>query len=256
MEDMKLIGMDGVKALLLDIVRNQEAYRRGKASIPNMIIMMNPRNGQTYTTEAITDVLAEYKLREFHGLDEYLEYKPDGSKASVDWMFSDIEDNAIYDNRYKGVVSVDVSKLVNVLNQYQMKCFEENIRRVAECATVIIYCATDLGVKGEKLVNRLRKVLDKVKVIDCYDFTSRDYAEMIVQNVLDRGIEVKDEEKIIKVLGEVVSNKEVSRAQDAIHLAEQLVFYADYSKNIPVLSFGKTKAFKSEFCKEAQYEQK
>ena len=53
MEDMKLIGMDGVKALLLDIVRNQEAYRRGKASIPNMIIMMNPRNGQTYTTEDV-----------------------------------------------------------------------------------------------------------------------------------------------------------------------------------------------------------
>ena len=137
-----------------------------------------------------------------------------------------------------------------------MKCFEENIRSVAEYSTVITYCATGLGVKGEKLVNRLRKVLDKVKVIDCYNFTSRDYAEMIIQNVLDRGIEVKDEEKIIKVLGEVVSNKEVSRAKDAIHLAEQLVFYADYSKKIPVLSFGKTKDFKFEFCKEAQYEQK
>ena len=45
----------------------------------------------------IFKILAEYKLREFHGLDEYLEYKPDGSKASIDWMFSDIEDNAIYD---------------------------------------------------------------------------------------------------------------------------------------------------------------
>lgn len=250
MEDMKLIGMDGVKELLADIVRNQEAYRRGKASIPNMIIMMNPRNGQTYTTEAITDILVKYKLREFHGLDEYLEYKPDGSRASIDWMFSDIEDNAIYDNKYKGVVSVEVSKLVNVINQYQMKCFEENIRSVAEYSTVILYCARDLGVKGEKLVNRLKKVLDKVTVIDCYNFTSRDYAEMIVQNIFDRGIEVKDKEKIIKVLGEIVSDKKISCAKDAIHLAEQLVFYADYSKNIPVLSFGKTQDFKSEFCKE------
>ena len=77
--------------VLSDIVRDQEAYRRGRASIPNMIIMMNPGNGQTYTTEAITDILAEYKLREFHGLDEYLEYKPDGSKASIDWMFSALD---------------------------------------------------------------------------------------------------------------------------------------------------------------------
>lgn len=251
MEDMRLIGMDNVKALLSDIMRDKDAYKRGKASIPNMIIMMDPGNGQTYTTEAITDILSEYKLREFHGLDEYLEYKPDDSKASVDWMFSDIEDNAIYDNGYRGVVSVDVSRLVNVINQHQMKCFEENIRRVAEHSTVIIYCATDLGLKGEKLVNRLKDALDKVKVIDRYDFTPSDYAEMIVQNVLDRGIEVKDEEKIIKVLGDVVSDKEVRCAKDAIRLAEQLVFYADYSKDIPVLSFGKTEDFKSELCKEA-----
>ena len=52
------------------------------------------------------------------------------------------------------------------------------------------------------------------------------------------------------VLGEVVSDKNVRCAKDAIRLAEQLVFYADYTKNVPVLSFGKTENFKSQFCKE------
>lgn len=251
MNDMRLIGMDDVKSMLSDIVRDGDAYKRGKACIPNMIIMMDPGNGQTHTTEVITDILSECGLREFHGLDEYLEYKPDGSKASIDWMFSDIEDNAIYDNGYKGVVSVDVSQLASVLNQYQMRCFEENIRRVSENATVILYCSTKLGVKGEKVVNRLKEALDNVKVISPYLFTHKDYAKMIVQNILDRGIEVKDEEKIIKVLGEVVSDKDVRCAKDAIRLAEQLVFYADYTMAIPILSFGKTEDFKSEFCKEA-----
>lgn len=250
MNDMELIGMDDVKALMSDIVRNKEAYKRGKASIPNMIIMKDPGNGQTYTTEAITDILLEYELREFHGLDEYLEYKPDESKASIDWMFSDIEDNAIYDNSYRGVVSVDVSSLVNVLNQYQMKEFEEKIQRVAENATVIVYCSTNLGGKGEKLVKHLKSALNNVKVINSYTFTSKDYANMIIKNILDRGIEVKDKKKIITVLGEVVSDKNVRCAKDAIRLAEQLIFYADYTKNVPVLSFGKTEDFKSEFCKE------
>lgn len=250
MNDMRLIGMDDVKSILSEIVKTGDVYKRGKACVPNLIIMMDPGNGQTYTTEAITDTLSEFGLREFHGLDEYLEYKPDGSKAGVDWMFSDIEDNAIYDNGYKGVVSVDVSQLASVLNQYQMKCFEENIRRVSENATVILYCSTKLGVKGDKLVNRLKEVLDNVKVIRPYLFTPKEYAEMIVQNILDRGIEVKDEEKIIKVLGEVVSDKAVSCAKDAIRLAEQLVFYADYTMAVPTLSFGKTEDFKSEFCKE------
>lgn len=251
MNEMRLIGMNDVKSILSEIIKTGDAYKRGKACIPNLIIMMDPGNGQTYTSEAITDMLSEFGLREFHGLDEYLEYKPDGSKASIDWMFADIEDNAIYDNGYKGVVSVDISQLVSVINQYQVRYFEENIRRVSENATVILYCSTKLGVKGEKLVNRLKDALDNVRVIESYMFTPKDYAEMIVQNILERGIDVKDEEKIIKVLSEVVSEKDVKCSKDAIRLAEQLVFYADYTTAVPTLSFGKTEDFKSEFCKEA-----
>lgn len=251
MNEMRLIGMNAVKSILSEIVKKGDAYKRGKACIPSLIIMMNPGNGQTYITEAITDILSEFELREFHGLDEYLEYKPDGSKESIDWMFSDIEDNAIYDNEYKGVVSVDISQLTGVINQYQVRYFEENIRRVSENATVILYCSTKLGVKGDKLVNRLKEALNNVKVIEPYMFTPKDYAEMIVQNILERGIEVKDEEKIIKVLGEAVSEKDVKCAKDAIRLAEQLVFYADYTMAVPKLSFEKTEDFKSEFCKEA-----
>lgn len=245
MNEMRLIGMNDVKSILSDIVGAGDAYKRGKACVPNMIIMMDPGNGQTYTTEKITDILSEFGLREFHGLDEYLEYKPDDSMASIDWMFSDIEDNAIYDNGYKGVVSVDISQLTSVLNQYQVRYFEKNIRRVAENATIILYCSTKLGVKGEKLVNRLKEALDNVKVIEPYIFTPEDYAEMIVQNILERGIAVKDEEKIIKVLGEVVSEKDVGCVKDAIRLAEQLVFYADYTMAVPTLSFGKTEDFKN-----------
>lgn len=250
MEKNRMIGMDPVKKMLSELVKYKEIYRRGNVQIPHMIIQMAPGNGQTYTTEAITDVLSEYKLREFRGLDEYLEYKPDESKTAIEWMFSDIEDNAIYENSYKGVVSVDVSGLVNVMNQYQMKYFEENIEKVAKNATVILYCSPNLGAKGDKLMHRLNEVLDRSKILDLYVFTPEDYAEMIVQNVEDRGIVVKDKKKVTQVLSEIVFEKEIASAKDAVHLAEQLIFYADYTREPPVLSFGKAENFKTEISKE------
>ena len=74
---------------------------------------------------------------------------------------------------------------------------------------------------------------------------------MVVQNIEERGIEVPNEDKVIKVLSEVVTDKEVKNAKSAVALAEQLVFYADYSRIIPVLDFREAKNFKNSFCKEA-----
>lgn len=251
MEKLRIIGMHDVRNEMERLVCNTNAYRKGGAKIPNFIINLDPGNGQTFATETITDILVNYKLREFHGLDEYLEYKPDGSLANIKWMFADIEDNAVYDNGYKGVISIDITRLASNQNGYEMKYFEEHLGKVAETATIILYCSTNIGVKGDRLKDRLSKVIGNVKEIEAYEYSSTDFAEMIIQNITERGIEVPDENKVIKVLSEVISIKDVKTAKSAVALAENLVFYADYSKAIPVLNFGKAKDFKTNYCKEA-----
>lgn len=243
MEEMNLIGMEQVKQELSELVRLENVYRKGKARLPNFLIMLDPGDGQTYTTEAITDVLAEHRLREFHGLDEYLEYRTDGTLLNLKWIFSNIEDNAIYDNEYKGVISMDVSKMANVQNEYQMKYLEEQLARVSRAATVILYCAADLGKKGESLVRRLCAAVENVKVIEHVGYSSRELAEMTVRNIQKRGIEVCDKDRTVKVLSGIVEHREVKTAKEAIALAEELVFYADYSKPVPVLELGKTRDF-------------
>lgn len=250
MEKISLIGMYDVKRELEELIKYKDVYQKANVNIPHFIIMLDSGNGQTCITEAITDILANYALREFHGIDEYLEYKPDGTLTNIKWMFADMDDNAIYDNGYKGVVAIDITKMARVQNEYQMKYFEEQLAKVAETATIILFCATTLGKKGETLVRRLSNVLEKVRIIECEKYTSRDLAEIIVQNVVARGIVVTDEEKVLKVLEEIMLRNEVKVVKDAIAMVEKLVFYADYSNTIPVLDFRKTKSFKKIICEE------
>lgn len=190
------------------------------------------------------------KLRKFHSLDEYLEYKTDGTLPNVKWIFSDIDNNAIYDNDYKGVISIDIAGMVSVQNEYQMKYFEEHLAEVAEIATIVIYCPTLLGKKGEILIIHLCKVIGNANLIDYVEYTSGDFSEMIVQNIVERGIKVLDRDKMIKVLSDIVTHKEIKRVKDAVMLAEKFVFYADYSNDVPTLDFGKAKDFKNNYCKE------
>lgn len=92
--------------------------------------------------------------------------------------------------------------LINIRWKNLKKKFKELLRILQSLSTV----QQNLGVKGEKLVKHLKSALDNVKVINSYTFTSKDYANMIIKNILDRGIEVKDKKRIIMVLGEVVSD--------------------------------------------------
>ena len=253
MEMERVIGMTDVKMKMNKLVEEDaDACKRARGRVPDFFITMDAGNGQTFVTEAITDVLASHRLREFHGLDEFLEYRTDGTLSNIKWIFADIDDNAVYDIGYKGVVAIDVTKLANNQNGYEMKYFEEHLAIVSQTATIILFCSKSAGLKGDKLRNRLCDVIgkDKMQVIDEYKYSSNDYARMIVQNIEERGIEVSNVEKVIKVLSEVIRDKEVINAKSAVALAEQLVFFADYSRVIPVLDFGEAKKFKNSFCKE------
>ncbi len=253
MEMEKVIGMTNIKMEMNSLLVHSDAYKKGGANVPNYYITMEEGNGQTHVTEAITDLLANHKLREFHGLDEFLEYRTDGTLSNIKWIFADIDDNAVYDNGYKGVVAIDVTKLVNNQNGYEMKYFEEHISLLSKTATIILYCSKTTGLKAEKLRTRLCDVIgnDKVKIIEEYKYSSLEYAQMVICNIEERGIKVPNKNRIIKVLSEVITDKEVKNAKSAVELAEKLVFYADYSGIIPVLDFGEAKNFKENFCKEA-----
>ncbi len=250
MEMERVVGMTGVKNELASLVDNVDAYTKGGAKVPHFFIYIESGNGQTLATEVITDLLARYKMREFHGLDEFLEYKVDGTLRNLKWIFADIDDNSVYDNGYKGVVAIDISKLVKNLNGYEMKYFEEHLAIVAETATIILFCTKNAGIKGDKLRDKLCELIGNVKIVDEYIYSSNDFAQMITQNILDRGIQIRNLDKAVNVFSKISEAKNVSSAKEAIALAEKIVFYADYSGGIPTIDFVEDKDFVKNYCKE------
>lgn len=244
-------GIDGVMDEMQNILRDKQVYTNRVANLPNFIILLDEGDGQTYITEVITDILVNNKLRDFNGLDEYLEYKPDGALPYIKWMFSDIEDNAIYGNEYKGVVSIDVSRLVNYQNEYQMEYFMTHLKIVVKSATVILYCDTNLEKKGERMIATLRKTLAKSDVISVDKKSSHDYARIIAQNIIDRGIDIQDKEGVVKIL-ECTVARDINSVREAIDWSEKLAFGADYSIKPPLLTIKAAQKFGNTNCKEVR----
>ena len=124
---MKVIGLEGVKKEMDRITARAEAYRKGGAKVPNIVVNISKDNGQSYVADYITSVLYEYKLRKFCGLDMILEYRLDGTLKNVKQVFEDIAGNAVYTNEYEGVVAIDVSALSEYVNEFQVRIMTNNM---------------------------------------------------------------------------------------------------------------------------------
>lgn len=242
-----LTGIKSVEKAMQNLLENKEVYMSRTASLPNFIITYEGY-GQTYITEVITDTFSDNNLRDFKAIDEHLEYIVDGSLSYIKWMFSDINDNSVYDNVYKGVVSVDVSKLVNYQNEYQMEYFENNLKKIAKGATIIVFCNTKTGKNGDRLVARMKEVLEKFIEISFDKMSPFDYANLITQDLLNRGVDIQDKDSVIEVLNNTVA-KNICSVKAAIDIVDRLVFCVDYTNNPPILTLNGVKSFRDK-CKE------
>jgi hypothetical protein len=240
---MKIVGLDGVKKEMHRITAQGEAYRKGGAKVPNIVVNISKENGQSYVADYITSVLYEHRLRKFCGLDMILEYRLDGTLKNVKQVFEDIAGNAVYTNAYEGVVAIDVSALSEYVNESQVDFFVNHITEVAQSATVIIYYNEALGKRMEIVKDRICKALGNYIAIHVEPYSVREYSEIAVQSIKERGIDIESEEELETILCHVVGGKHVSNAKEAVAVAEDLAFCADYSGFIPKIDIDKVNKF-------------
>ena len=156
---MEAVKLNGIEKEMNQLILHSDIYRKGDEKPPHFLIKQKNDNGRAYVTNYIADTLYENKLRRFGGLDICLEYTLDGSLKQVKQIFSDISSNAVYTNEYEGVVAMDVTKLARYLNEFQVDYFLENIVRVAENATMVIYYDGCAGKRMDALVDRIKEAL-------------------------------------------------------------------------------------------------
>ena len=219
---MELIGLDRLKDHLSDVINNADIYKKGGASVPNIMMNLSRNNGQSVVAYHIASMLYENGLRRFCGLDILLEYRPDGNLNGLKHIFEDIKSNAVYTNDYEGVVAMDITALAGYLNEYQIEFFLKHLEEVSRNATLIIYYE-------EMVAASLGNYVD----ITVEPYSNRDYSEIVVQNIRERGIRVDSEEGFEDLLFNEVGRYNVSNAREAVAVAEDLVFYADYSDPVP-----------------------
>lgn len=240
---MKVVGLEGIKKEMDRITAQAEAYRKGGAKVPNIVVNISKDNGQSYVADYITSVLYEYKLRKFCGLDMILEYRLDGTLKNVKQVFEDIAGNAVYTNKYEGVVAIDVSALSEYVNEFQVDYFVEHIAEVAQSATVIIYYSEEFGKRMEIVKDRICKTLGNHIAIHVEPYSLKEYSEIAVQSIKERGIDIESEEELENLLCHVVGDKHVSNAKEAVAVAEELAFCADYSGFVPRINIDKVNKF-------------
>lgn len=233
---MKLVGLDGLKNQMAEIVSKADAYKKGGARVPHVVMNLTHDNGQSIVADYITSVLYENELRKFGGLDILLEYRLDGSLSQMKQVFEDIESNAVYTNEYEGVVAIDISALSEFINEFQVDYFVERTSAIAQNATVIIYYDASLGKRMQLIKDRVVHAIGNCIDVSVLPYSQKEYSEIVVQNIRERGIEVEWEEELESILCSVVDKYHVSNAKQAVAVAEDLVFCVDYSDFIPKIN--------------------
>ena len=235
----RIVGLESVKKEMNRITAQADAYRKGGAKVPSIVMDLSKDNGQSYVADYITSVLYDLGLRRFGSLDLVLEYRLDGSLKNVKHVFEDISGNAVYTNEYEGVVAIDISALSDYVNEYQVDLFVERIAEVSQNATVLIYYDASRGKRMEIVKDRVCKALGNHIDIHVNPYSVKEFSEIAVESIKNKGIVIEFEEELEQVLCHVVDDKHVTNAKEAVAMADNLAFCADYSGFVPKIDMEK-----------------
>ncbi len=232
---MVIVGLTKFKDAVRSLEENPKVYRNGGAKVPCFAMNLSRGNGQSLVAEEYTSVLHDNALRDFCGLDYLLEYRLDGSLKQIKQVFEDIRSRAVYTNSYCGVVAIDISALSEHVNEAQTDYFIDNIGEIADTATVLFFYDDSLGRKIVLIKDRIIDAVGKCIDIQFPAYTVEEYADIVVENLRERGFKVDYGPEMKMLLCKIIDSEHVTTAKQAVSTAESLVFIADYSDFVPRL---------------------
>ena len=251
MRKKSLVGMEGVKKNVFTIVSNADAYGKGGVKPPHFFMNVVSGNGQTTVARYVSEMFYDNNVIPNRALDEFLEYRPEGSVSSVRKMIDEIEGNAVYTNSYEGIIVVDISGVAPYWNEAPADILVKAMEVISKSATVIIFCTEDS--KCERLKARLQPVMGKYIDVNIFPYTIHDYASIILQNIIDRGIRVDDPGEMEKAIFDILSRRsDICTVKQALTVVEDLVLLADFNGRVPVIHSDRVKSECSLDVKESE----
>lgn len=230
------IGLKSVCVEIQETCLHRQMYRRCGLRPRHLIINMDHGSGRSTLIHYMTDMYKDFGVMDFEsGLDDSIEVDLDGSLAQLRQAFSIISDAAVYANEYKNIVAIDISKIAFHSSETQYTEFLENVKYLCASACVVFFTRADMSRNEEKLVNTLCDQIDNIKRLSVEPYSKEDYARMVIRNLQNRDIELKNPKTVEEVVLKIIESEVVDTVKKAINLAEQLIRYADFSGFTPVI---------------------
>ena len=124
-----------------------------------------------------------------------------------------------------------------------MKSFINKIEKVYKYKTLLFYNyekennieKVKLKIKETLKRGSTNGSLEGVKDIYIEPYTAKDYCEIILLDIYDRGIKFNESEALKKTICMVIKKENVDSVLAALDLADEIMFCVDYSDVIPRL---------------------
>ena len=229
------IGLAGAVAAIKKNIDQAHIYYRCGLKPPHYIINLDAGNGQTTLTEYIATSYADYGVRHFGGLDMFLEYTLDGSMEQLKKVFADIRACAVYTNEYEGVIAMDISKLVNHVNETQLDVFISEISKISSSATLVLFVPSAMNRNVATLMGRIREALDDVEILNSKPYIPEDLVEIIKGMITDAGVVIDESIEFDKFLLNAIIDEHITNVKSAKKFSQVMVKNANFDGFLPKL---------------------
>ena len=238
------VGTEEVFSVLDEVCANSAAHKHCGIAPPHFVINLDAGNGQTTITRFITETLLKNDIRHFGGMDPFIEYTLDGTMSQLKQVFCDIHTCAVYTNSYEGVVAIDITALSKYANEAQAELFLEEIKKVSQTATMILYTGGNPSRGVVSIIEKLKTTVRNVSIIYLDTYTPDELA-CIAERLLDEyGVSVDVSDEFHNALREIVTLEACQTVKDTMAVTEKAVKMADFTSYMPTLS---TQQLKSAF---------
>ena len=165
----------------------------------------------------------------------FLEYTLDGSMEQLKRVFADIRACAVYTNEYEGVIAMDISKLVNHVNETQLDVFISEISKISPSATLVLFVPSAMNRNIATLMGRIREALDDVEILNIKPYIPEDLVEIIKGMITDAGVVIDESIEFDKFLLNAVIDEHITNVKSAKKLSQVMVKNANFDSFLPKL---------------------
>ena len=236
------IGLRTPCAEIEKACREAHVYRRCGLKPGHFIVPLGAGNGRTTFIEYMADMYKEAGVLDFiSGIDDYIEITLDGSLQQLKQAFAEIDAAAVYTNEYCNIIGLDITGIASHPGETQFTEFLRYARRICDHACVVFFVNPLPTRNEERLLEKLCESVENIKRLSVEPYTQEDICDLIVKFLEDHGTRVSGEELFLRRLQEAVTSLDIPCVKGASSVVEELIFYADFSGFVPVVSAGSLK---------------